>query len=178
MMGAAWMYYLFLLRNRRKDHLNETAFAKVLAIMYMMVGALLSIIVINNYGFPTIPTMFGWMLTSAIVWDWAFKQDDKWNRSSSPTVGGNGMNKYEEAFQRWKQYNFNPADLPDDADEYGRIIDGMEQDFDLVQEGLKKAEVFDLVFSGYVEERGCPGECKDCDTDDYCPFTIVRGVEK
>jgi len=86
MMGAAWMYYLFLLRNQRKDHSNETAFAKVLAMMYMMIGVLLSINGINNYGFPTILTMFGWMLATLIIGGWAFKQDDKWNRSSTPEV--------------------------------------------------------------------------------------------
>ena len=88
------------------------------------------------------------------------------------------MNKYEKAFQQWKRYNFNPTDLPDDADECGRIIDEMKNDYDLVADALKKAGDFDLVFSGYVEERGCSGDCKGCDTDDYCPFTIVRGVER
>lgn len=81
MMGAAWMYYLFLLRSRRRDHSGETAFAKVLALMYMMIGAVLTITGINDYGFPFAPTMFVWMLTTVIVWVWAFKQDDKWNRS-------------------------------------------------------------------------------------------------
>jgi len=87
-MGAAAMYFWLLAqRNRNNEGGDETAFAKLLAMMYMMIGALLVGNGVNNYGFPTALTIFGWMLATVIVGRWAFKQDDKWNQSSTSKGG-------------------------------------------------------------------------------------------
>ena len=86
-MGAAVMYFWLLAqRNRNNEGGDETAFAKLLAMMYMMIGVLLVNNGVNNYGFPTALTMFGWMAATVIVGRWGFKQDDKWNESSAPSV--------------------------------------------------------------------------------------------
>lgn len=87
MMGAAVMYFWLLAqRNRNNKGGDETAFAKLLAMMYMMIGALLVGNGVNNYGFPAALTIFGWMVATVIVGKWAFNQDDKWNQSSAPST--------------------------------------------------------------------------------------------
>ena len=89
-MAVVWWWLIAQRRLIEKESSDETAFAKLLAMMYMMVGALLIMNGINNYGFPYVPSLICWVVTSLIVLSWGIKQDNKWNQSSTPRTEAEG----------------------------------------------------------------------------------------
>lgn len=85
-MGAGWLYFWLLASQRKNRDSNETAFATVLWMMYLMIGGILV-----GHGttvdiLPFIPSLLGWLLCQGIVLRWSIKQNTKWNMAQRKKV--------------------------------------------------------------------------------------------
>ena len=89
-MAVVWWRLIAQRRLMEKESSNKTAFAKLLAMMYMMIGTLLIMNGMDNYGFPYVPSFICWIIASLIVFGWGIKQDNKWNQSSTPRTEAEG----------------------------------------------------------------------------------------
>ncbi len=46
-----------------------------------------------------------------------------------------------------------------------------------ILEAIEAQDKLDALKKRYVENRGCPGDCENCDTDDWCLFTLLSKPE-
>lgn len=81
-MGAAWLWF-FLIGARKREHSDETAFAAVLWMLYMMIGGILFVHGVEYYEFPPYPSLLVWIVCQLIVLRWSFKKNAEWNQNLS-----------------------------------------------------------------------------------------------